>query len=86
MRSSSSQVFDIYTENKDVCRLLVLSDPDDLVVGRVLIWKISSISDEELKDAEYFMDRIYTIDDSIMNDFKDYATTNGWIRKIEYWV
>jgi hypothetical protein len=68
-RSSSSQVFfDIYTENKDVCRLLVLSDPDDLVVGRVLIWKISSISDEELKDAEYFMDRIYTIDDSIMND------------------
>jgi hypothetical protein len=32
------------------------------------------------------MDRIYTIDDSIMNDFKDYATTNGWIRKIEYWV
>jgi hypothetical protein len=31
--------FDIYTENKDVCRLLVLSDPDDLVVGRVLIWK-----------------------------------------------
>jgi hypothetical protein len=82
MRSRSSQsFFDIYTKNKDVCRLLVLSDVDDLVVGRVLIWKFSSISSDELKEAEYFMDRIYTIDDSIMNDFKDYATTNGWIRR-----
>lgn len=72
----------IYSENKDVCRLLILKDIDDTdkIVGRALIWKLETIKDENSDDIEvkYFLDRIYITEDKYMNDFKDYSDKNGW--------
>jgi hypothetical protein len=59
MRHMSCQPYlDIYVKNPDVCKLLILrskSDPDR-IIGRALIWK--------LENGEYYMDRIYTINNS----------------------
>jgi hypothetical protein len=71
-------IFDIYVENPDVCRLLVLLE-DELVIGRAVIWKLSHIN--QGLDAEYFMDRQYTIKDSDVDKFRDYANKEGWAYK-----
>lgn len=82
MRYSGCQdYFDIYTKNPEVCKMLVLRNDNDEILGRVLVWKIKNIDREELKEAEYFMDRIYTYSDSIISDFKDYSDKNNWIRR-----
>jgi hypothetical protein len=71
-------IFDIYVENPDVCRLLVLLE-DELVIGRAVIWKLSHIS--QGLDAEYFLDRQYTIKESDVDKFRDYADKEGWAYK-----
>lgn len=62
--------FDIYVKNPEVCQLLILkSDGEkDKITGRALIWKLT--------DGEYYMDRIYTINDSDKLLFQDYARVN----------
>lgn len=76
--SDEQDIFDIYVENTDVCRLLVLLE-DGLVIGRAVIWKLSSIS--QGLDVEYFVDRQYTIKDSDVDKFRDYANKEGWAYK-----
>jgi hypothetical protein len=72
----------IYSENKDVCKLLILKDivEKDKIVGRALIWKLEEIYDENKDkiEVEYFIDRIYVTEDKYMTDFKDYSDKNGW--------
>ena len=71
MRYNNCQDFlDIYVKNPEVCQLLILKSDDDKdkITGRALIWK--------LKDGEYYMDRIYTINDSDKLLFQDYARIN----------
>jgi hypothetical protein len=64
MRYKSCQKYlDIYVENPEVCQLLVLVE-DELLLGRALIWK--------LKSGEYYLDRIYTKNDSDEDRFLDY--------------
>lgn len=63
---------DIYTDNENV-QLLVLLDPDDKIKGRAIVWKLES--------GKFFMDRIYTIDDSDVNIFINFAKENNWIYK-----
>ena len=74
----------IYTENPEVCRLLILKDNEDntKIIGRALIWKLDSISKVN-PDTEpiYFMDRIYVSDVKYMEDFKDYSNKNGWVNR-----
>lgn len=79
--------FRIYIENEDVCQLLILKD-DDRIIGRALVWKINSIKNdapdsigEDIKGAEYFMDRQYTIDESDVKKFRNYAEKKGWCFK-----
>jgi len=74
MRNNRSDTFEIYTKNKQVCRMLILRE-DDKILGRSLIWKLDS--SEEI----YFMDRQYTIKDSDVIKFRRYAIDNGWIYK-----
>jgi hypothetical protein len=61
---------DIYVKNPEVCQLLILkSDNDkDKIKGRALIWKLTN--------GDYYMDRIYTINDSDRLLFQDYARIN----------
>jgi hypothetical protein len=62
--------FDIYINNTEVCQLLVLKSEDDKdkITGRALVWKLT--------DGEYYMDRVYTINDSDKLLFQDYARVN----------
>jgi hypothetical protein len=71
MRYRSCQdFFDIYVKNPEVCQLLILKPDDDKdkIKGRALVWKLT--------DGEYYMDRIYTINDSDKILFQDYARIN----------
>jgi hypothetical protein len=71
MRYNNCQDFlDIYVKNPEVCQLLILKSDDDKnkITGRALIWKLT--------DGNYYMDRIYTINDSDKLLFQDYARIN----------
>lgn len=75
MSNVPSEWFDIYTSNPDQVNLVILkSQMDDTkITGRALLWT--------LPDGKKFMDRIYTINDSDVNLFRDYAKENGWYYK-----
>jgi hypothetical protein len=77
-----SGLFKIYTENPDVCKMLILVEDDELI-GRALVWKLSSIKiygKDPVQDS-WFMDRQYTCKDSDVEKFKNYAKEKGWIYK-----
>lgn len=75
-------LFKIYTENPDVCKMLILLE-DDKLIGRALVWKLSSIKiyGKEPAQDSWFMDRQYTIKDSDVEKFRNYAKEKGWIYK-----
>lgn len=78
-----SDLFDIYIQNQDVCKLLILVE-DDKLIGRALVWKLNSIKSfgkENIEGLEYFMDRQYTIKESDVQKFRNYAKEKGWCYK-----
>lgn len=80
MRSMSSRTFNIYINNPEVCRLVILTE-DEKILGRALVWKLSTVSGSTLGTSsapEYFLDRQYTINDSDVIKFRDYAVSQGW--------
>jgi hypothetical protein len=73
MRSPScGDFFKIYTENPEVCSLLILRSKEnyDKICGRVLVWKLSN--------GKTYMDRVYVINDSDFQLFEDYAKNRNW--------
>jgi hypothetical protein len=81
--SQKKGIFNIYTKNPEVCRMLILKE-DDKILGRALIWKLNSIKSHsaDLSGVEYFMDRQYTIKDSDVQKFRNYAKEQkGWVSK-----
>lgn len=66
-QAEKSYFFDIYVNNPDVCKLLILrSDNDDSKIkGRALIWKLS--------DGSYYQDRVYTNNESDRMVFENWA-------------
>ena len=74
------QYLNIYSENPEVCRLLILKSEDgEEIRGRVLIWKIKEIN---IENVEYYMDRIYAIDDATKLMFQQYADKQGWLKRL----
>ena len=75
MSSVPQEYFDIYCKNPDKCSLIIYKHPEDAekIVGRALLWT--------LPDGKRFMDRIYTIKDSDVQLFRDFAKENGWYSK-----
>ena len=75
-------LFGIYTQNQDVCKMLILKE-DDKILGRALVWKLASIKHmrKDVEGVEYFMDRQYTIKDSDVQKFRNYAKEQGWCYK-----
>jgi hypothetical protein len=74
------QYLNIYSENPEVCRLLILKSEDgEEIKGRVLIWKIKEI---DIENVEYYMDRIYAIDDATKLMFQQYADKQGWLKRL----
>jgi hypothetical protein len=66
---------DIYVENPEVCKLMILLERanngvEDKLIGRALLWETTTGK---------FMDRVYSINDSDVMVFKDYASEKGWV-------
>ena len=79
--AEKKNLFDIYTQNQDVCKMLILKE-DDKIIGRALIWKLNSIGKKNFEGvSEYFMDRQYTIKESDVQKFRNYAIDKGWSYK-----
>jgi putative transposon-encoded protein len=75
MADAPKEYFEIYTSNEDKCALVIYKHPDNpsTICGRALLWT--------LPDGKRFMDRIYTINDSDVQLFRDFAKENGWYCK-----
>ena len=73
-------LFGIYTQNQDVCRMLILKE-DDKILGRALVWKLNSLNIKKDEDPGFFMDRQYTIKESDVQKFRNYAIEQGWAYK-----
>lgn len=81
--AKKSDLFDIYMQNQDACKMLILLE-DDKLIGRALIWKLNSVKTgrKDFEGApEYFMDRQYTIKESDVQKFRNYAKAQGWAYK-----
>ncbi len=73
MASSPKDTFDIYTKNPDVCSMLILKK-DNKLAARAIVWKL----DKPVNGCEFYMDRIYTVEDHQQIILRDYAIKNGW--------
>lgn len=75
MRFSKCQgYFKIYTENPEVCQLLILKDETGKKIeGRALLWTTV--------DGKKFMDRIYTSKDSLIKLFTKWGEENSYLNK-----
>lgn len=77
MSRIESNTFEIYTKNPEVCQLVILKSEKvkGTITGRALLWKVD--------DEHFFMDRIYTVSDSDINLFRQWATKNGyWYKSV----
>lgn len=74
MSNVPDNYFQPYITSNNVSLIIYRSDDDnDKIVGRALLWK--------LNDGKLFMDRIYTMYDSDIELFRQYAKENGWYSK-----
>ncbi len=80
MRYPNCQPYlDIYVKNPDVCQLLILRSDEDpeKIKGRALLWKIKIPENYkngyQSYNGEYYLDRVYTINDSDRELFQDWA-------------
>ena len=69
---------DIYVKNTEKVQMLILFPEDirDKIIGRALLWKLDTP-----KGDRFFMDRVYTANDSDAYMFIDYAKKQGWLYK-----
>lgn len=72
---------DIYCKNPEKCSLLILTNKDNKLMGRAVVWndmRKPRISEDK---GYTFMDRIYCNKISDVELFKKYATEQGWVYK-----
>jgi hypothetical protein len=74
MAGARESMLSIYCDNDNVS-LVIFRAPEDeeRIVGRAILWK--------LLDGKFFMDRIYSNNDSDVNLFREYAKEEGWYSK-----
>lgn len=65
------EYLDIYVDNVDRISMLILTNKDNKLVGRALLWVLDG--------GETFMDRVYTSNDFDDNIFTNYAISKGYI-------
>jgi hypothetical protein len=66
----------LYSKNPEKVKMLVLYPEDvrDKIIGRAILWKLDTPN-------RYFMDRIYTANDSDQYLFIEYAKSHGYLYK-----
>jgi hypothetical protein len=74
----SQDYLKIYVENPEICQLLILTDVENKLIGRALLWQV---------DGHKIMDRIYTVnDDRYQQQFKSWADANQyWYKYDQKW-
>ncbi len=78
---SNDKIFDIYTKNPDVCKMLVMLNKGELV-ARALLWKVHCVdrrSGDEF-DGE-LLDRIYYQYHWMITSMMEYAESKGYLIK-----
>ena len=87
--NKNKNIFDIYVNNPDVCKLLIMTINGKLI-ARALVWKLNTIKGETNRDEilnekpVYFMDRVYSINDYDEIKLKKYADSKGWVYRSDY--
>ncbi len=70
MAGMGSRVLGIYEDSDNISMIIYKCPEDDTkILGRAILWK--------LINGKRFMDRVYTINDSDVNLFREYAKENG---------
>ena len=74
--------FSIYVNNPEVCKMLILVE-DDKLIGRAIVWKLNTIKcyGVDPEPDVWFMDRQYSINDTYVEKFRNYAKEKGWYYK-----
>jgi hypothetical protein len=73
-----SSYLEIYTDNPDVCKLVILkTDDGQKIKGRAILWKLSN------PENLMYMDRIYTHLDSDIELFRQYCKFRKWNYKLQ---
>lgn len=75
-RENCQPFFDIYVENPEKCKMLILTHLSGKLLGRAIVWGPLRKPIDKI-----FMDRIYTVKQSDVELFKKYANEKGWIYK-----
>lgn len=71
----AGRYLNLYRNNPDQCKLLILKENEDKIKGRALVWKLSN------PKGKIFMDRVYTNNDDDEVVFCNYAKKQGWYYK-----
>ena len=69
-------LFDIYCKNPEKCKLLILLNEEEKLMGRALIWV-----GMRKPTGRVYMDRIYVVNDADIKLYIDYAIENNWLYK-----
>lgn len=78
MAEKGKKTFKLYTQNETKVQLLILVDKEtDQISGRALVWKLKNSPCE----SNFFMDRVYSNNDSDVIKFKKFANEKGFLYK-----
>ncbi len=78
------EYFDIYTDNEDACKLVIITNNDNKLIARALLWKVSKIKikiEEKTKKRikfDYVLDRTYSLNSYDNYTLYEYARKNNW--------
>jgi hypothetical protein len=78
--SHKNQFMKIYSENPDQIKMLINVDENGKLKTRALLW--DNVTDEK-GNSYKVMDRIYSVYDYEISSFKQWASDNGYIHKLE---
>lgn len=95
MTDKDDNIFDIYTKNPDVCKMLIMTNTNGELVARALLWKAQIDNEESINKnrnnrnntdkislipkESWLMDRVYYTEDWMQNSFFNYCEDNGYV-------
>ncbi len=71
----SSKFLHMYSKNPDTFRMLILKDDKGKLRARANLWNL------ETPENRIYMDRVYYVNDSDVELFKNFAKEKGWLHK-----
>ena len=88
MEKTKPNIFDIYTNNPESCKLVIMLDNYGKLVSRALLWKINMVFGDyklNLPDTFWFMDRVYSTKDWMDESMHKWANKKGYACKKGNW-